>query len=103
MLCSRRGTSSILIFRADTAKLVGEIAAAKDEAFQQDVDGRGTLGYSRAIVAVGKESILKHHKAYGGPDPPPISHQGIDDCFVEKASVVRYFYHGKWLELQGAD
>ncbi len=103
VLCSRRGTSSILVFRADSAKLVAEIAAAKDEAFQQDVDGRGTLAFSRAISAVGKDYILEHYKSYGGPKPPPISHQGINDAFVEKASVVRYFYRGKWLELQGAD
>jgi hypothetical protein len=83
--------------------LVAEVAPAKDEAFQQDVDGRGTLGYSRAIDAVGKDYILKHYEAYGGPKPPPITHHGINDAFVEKASVVRYFYRGKWLELQGAD
>jgi hypothetical protein len=91
VLCSRRGTSSILVFQADSAKLVAEVAPAKDEAFQQDVDGRGTLGYSRAISAVGKDYILKHYEAYGGPKPPPITHHGINDAFVEKASVVRYF------------
>jgi len=103
VLCSRRGISSILVFRADSAEPVAEIAAAKDEDFQQGVDERGTLGFSREISAVGKGYILEHYKAYGGPEPPPISHQGIDDAFVEKASVVRYFYRGKWLELRGAD
>jgi hypothetical protein len=61
------------------------------------------LGYSRAISAVGKNHILDYYKAYGGTEPPPIEHQGINDAFAEKASVVRYFYRGKWLELQGAD
>jgi hypothetical protein len=102
VLCSRRGTSSILVFRADSAKLVAEIAVAKDDLFLQG-DGQGTPYYSRVISAVGKDYILEHHKAYGGPEPPPITHQGINDAFAEKASVVRYFYHGKWLELQGAD
>src|SRR5262245_46603073 len=103
VLCSRSGTSSILVFRADSARLVAEIAAAKHEDYQQDVDGRGTLGYSRAISAVGKDYIFEHYKAYGGPEPPPITHQGISDAYVGKASVVRYFYRGKWLQLQGAD
>ncbi|PYR66590.1 MAG: hypothetical protein DMG20_12690 [Acidobacteria bacterium] len=40
---------------------------------------------------------------YGGPKPPPIDHLGINDVFIEKASVVWYFYQGKWLQLQGAD
>lgn len=102
-LCSRKGTSSILVFRADSAKLVAEIAAAKDENYLQDLDGSGSLGYSRVISAVGKDYILEHYKWYGGPEPPPITHQGINDAFAEKASVVWYFYRGKWLEMQGAD
>jgi hypothetical protein len=102
-LCSRKGTSSILVFRADSAKLVAEIAATKDENYLQDIDGQGTLGYSRVISAVGKDFILEHYKWYGGPEPPPINHQGINDAFAEKASVVRYFHRGKWIELQGAD
>lgn len=106
VLCSRKGTSSILIFREDSAKLMAEIGAAKDEGFLQDVDGKGTSGYSRAISAVNQDYILEHHRRSGGPKPPPINHEGhegIDDAFVEKASVVRYFHRGKWLLLQGAD
>jgi hypothetical protein len=104
VLCSRRGTSSILIFRADSAKLIAEIAAAKDENFLQGRnDGQEPPYFSRVISAVGKDYILEHYKAYGGPEPPPIAHQGIDDAIAEKASVVRYFSRGKWLELQGAD
>jgi len=102
VLCSRRGTSSILVFRADSAKLVAEIAAARDNLYLQG-DGQGRPYYSRTISVVGKDYILEHYKAYGGPKPPPITHHGIDDGFMEKASVVRYFYRGKWLELQGAD
>ena len=103
VLCSRRGTSSIMVFRADSAEPVAEIAAAKDEDFLQGVDERGTLGFSRAISAVGEDYIFEHYKAYGGPEPPSITHQGIDDAFVEKASVIRYFHRGKWIELRGAD
>jgi hypothetical protein len=61
------------------------------------------IGYSRAISPVGREFIMRHHQGYGGVKPPPIDHQGIDDAFVGKASVVLYFYRGKWLELTGAD
>jgi hypothetical protein len=102
VLCSRRGSSSILVFRADKAKFVAEIAAANDDQYLQG-DGQDKLYYSRVISPVGKDYILEHYKAYGGPEPPPITHEGIDDAFAEKASVVRYFHRGKWLELQGAD
>ena len=46
---------------------------------------------------------MRHYRAYGGPVPPPIDHQGIDDAFLEKASVTWYFHECKWLRLQGAD
>ena len=102
VLCSRGGTSSILVFRADSAKLVADIAAAKDDLYLLR-DEQGTPYNSREISAVGKDYIFEHYQAYGGPKPPTITHQGIDDGFLEKASIVRYFYRGKWLELQGAD
>jgi hypothetical protein len=46
---------------------------------------------------------MGHYRAYGGPKPPPIDHQGIDDAFLEKASVTFYFHKGNWLQLTGAD
>lgn len=30
-------------------------------------------------------------------------HIWIDDAFVKKASVIHYYYNGKWLRLAGAD
>lgn len=56
-----------------------------------------------AISAVSENYIEEHYRAYGGPKPPPIDHQGIDVGICEKASVIRYFYQGKWLTLTGAD
>jgi hypothetical protein len=46
---------------------------------------------------------MRHYRAYGGPEPPPIDHHGIDDAFLEKGSITWYFYRGKWLQLTGAD
>jgi hypothetical protein len=102
VLCSRGGISSILVFRADSDKPVADIAAQKDDNYLVQ-EGQQAPYLSRAISAAGKDYILEHYKAYGGPKPPPITHQGIEDSFLEKASIVRYFYRGKWLELQGAD
>jgi hypothetical protein len=65
--------------------------------------GSTAIEYSRAIAPLGHEYILMHYRTYGGPEPPAIDHQGISDSFVGKASVVHYFYAGKWLELTGAD
>jgi hypothetical protein len=32
-----------------------------------------------------------------------IDHNGIDDAFLEKASITWYWYKGRWMQLQGAD
>ena len=103
VLCSRSGESSVMVFWGGFTKSVAEIAKVPDNSFLQTISEGGKIGFSRMIGAVGKDYIISHYKAYGGPNPPSIYHQGIDDAYVEKASVVRYYYRGKWLELQGAD
>lgn len=55
------------------------------------------------ISTVDKKFILDHYGYYGGPKPPEITHQAINDHFVEKASVVKYCKDGKWIDLTGAD
>ncbi len=57
----------------------------------------------REIGAVGKANIMEHYRAYGGPKPPVIDHQGIDVGICEKASTISYFHRHRWLTLTGAD
>lgn len=102
VLCSIRGTSSILVFWNGSPDKPGELAAAKDRNYIQGMEN-GRLVFSRGIGPVGGAFILEHFRAYGGPTPPPIDHEGIDDAFLGKASVVHYFSGGRWLELTGAD
>jgi hypothetical protein len=102
VLCSVGRVSSILIFWNGSEVKPAEIAK------RDDIDGlQGWTGgeavYSRLIDPVGKQYIMQHYQAYGGPKPPPLNHQGINDVFVGKASVVMYRYGGKWLQLSGAD
>ena len=103
VLCSRKRSSSILVFWGGSVRKVSAIAASPDIEFLQTIGGPGNIGFSRSISAVGRGDILKHYHEYGGPKPPRIDHQGIDDAFVGKASDVRYYHRGKWLKLQGAD
>lgn len=105
VLCSRNRVSSILIFWNGSTKSVAEIARAADKDFLQTSSGDdgSKATFSRAIDVVGKKYILEHYYGYDGVKPPPIKHQGINDAYVEKASTVRYFYRGRWLELHGAD
>ena len=103
VLCSRNGRSSILVFWNGSTRTVSQIASAADKSFLQIIDGVGNIGFSREIRTVGRGAVLASYRSYGGPKPPPIRHQGIDDIYVEKASVILYFYRGRWRELQGGD
>ena len=103
VLCSRRGISSLLVFRGGVSSNPPEIAAEADRASLQIVGRDGVIGYSRVIATATSGSIRDHYKAHGGPKPPLLDHDGISDVFIEKASVVWYWYRGRWLKLQGGD
>jgi hypothetical protein len=49
--------------------------------------------------------MLAFYRKFGeGERPPvPLTHDGIEDYFIDKASVVRFRHDGKWLELVGMD
>ncbi len=102
VLCSVKGVSTIIVFWNGSEKNPALLAPMEDRNFLQTVNTMDP-GFSRAITAVGKDFILRHYHAYGGTTPPPIDHQGIDDAFVEKGSMVWFFDSGTWLKLTGSD
>jgi hypothetical protein len=102
VLCSINNRTALLAFRSDRDTNPDTVTTTEDRGYVSGLD-TGNFGYSREITAVGRDFILGHYRAYGGPKPPPLDHQGVDDAFLEKASVTWYFHEGKWLRLQGAD
>ncbi len=95
--------SAILVFRGGTTDAVSELGERPDADFLQAVTAGGAVGFSRAIGIADPTYIQERHRRYGGPTPPRLDHDGINDIFVEKASVVWYWSGGTWLQLQGAD
>ncbi len=103
VLCSKNRVSSILVFWNGKTHRIDDIASVDDRNFLQVV-GAGKIGFSRSIGTVDSKYILQRNKLDGiGRWPASITHHGINDAFVEKASTVRYFFRNRWLELQGAD
>ncbi len=103
VLCSVNRRSAILVFPNGSGSGVIEIAQEPDRQTLQEV-GENRTGYSRQISTARPHFILAHWLAYRpGERPPSIHHDGINDAFAEKASIVFYFSRGKWLKLQGAD
>lgn len=102
VLCSIGRVSSILVFWNGSAVNPAEIAKRKDVDRLQGWGGEKIV-YSWKIAPIGRKQIMDYYNGFGGEKPPPMDHQGVDDQFCGKASVVLYFYHGKWLHLTGAD
>ena len=102
VLCSSANQSMILVFRNRSDHNPSEIAKSEDSRFIIETWQGGKL-YSREISAADRRFILRHYSAYGGLKPPQIDHSGIDDAFLEKASIIWYWYRGRWFQLQGAD
>lgn len=102
ILCSIDRISSILVYWGASYKNVSEIAKGPDKRFLQEIRV-GQIGFSRDVSVAGKNFIMRHYEYFGGSKPPPIDHKGIDDAFVEKGSIVLYYYRGEWLRLTGAD
>lgn len=102
VLCSTKSVSSVLVFWNGSENFA-EIGPKADDRYYVGFMADGAPIYQRTIRTVGRKFIMDHYRAYGGPKPPPIDHEGIDDAFLEKASSVHYLYRNKWLSLQGAD
>jgi hypothetical protein len=101
VLCTVGMVSSILFFWNGSQANPAEIASARDIDRLQSWEG-GKIVYSRMITPVRKKYLVDHYSTHGG-EKSPIDHQGIDDAFAGKASVVLYSHQGKWLRLTGAD
>jgi hypothetical protein len=93
--CGQNGVSTILVFWHGSRRNPSRIARMED-------GPSGNL-FLRRITPASAKSIVEHDRAYGGPKPPAIDHQGIEDSIFESASVIHYYFRGKWLRLTGAD
>ena len=90
VLCSVQGSTHLVVFWNGSAANSTELVKNPHRIFDW------------FVRPVDRKFIMDHYRAYGGPMPPPIDHQGIESG-GETASAVLYLYRGKWLKLQGAD
>jgi len=102
VLCSRDLSSTILVFWDGSAKSIAEVASTLDATYLQVVRS-GQIGFSRAIDIATSVAIRESAGDSGRSRLPPLEHDGINDAFVGKASVIWYWHHGQWLQLDGAD
>ncbi len=102
VLCSRNDTSRILVYRAGLADTVDEVAPDADVNYLGFMGG-GEVDYYRFLSVADSAQIRGALVRFGGAVPPRLDHDGIDDAFLEKGSVIWYWSSGRWWRLQGAD
>ena len=102
MLCSKNGSSAVLVFIEGSPTRVETFGLADDKTYLQDL-GNDRIGYSRVIALADRESISGLSDGSGGKGPRRPDHDGIEDMFVDKASIVYYWQSGKWSKLFGGD
>jgi len=101
VLCSVKGISSILVFHGGVSKPFAQLDTCSDATYLQGTLP-GKAGFSHKIRAISAEDIRGYCKLWEH-QCPPITHDGIEDIFVDKASSIYYLTNGKWLTLEGAD
>ncbi len=106
VLCSKKQITSILIFKGGSTNEVVEIAPSSEDVWLQ-IFADGVCGFSREII-VADENTIRHYVKIGKESGQqielmPIIHDGIEDLFVNKASVVYYYYRGQWIRILGSD
>ena len=101
-LCSQEGRSAILIFYGGHPDQVDEIGSEPDSQYLQVVSGGKEIGYSRQLAAATSKATRRYF-ARSAHIPRSIDHDGIENAFLEKGSVIWYRSNGKWVELAGAD
>lgn len=102
VLCSVDRQSTLLVYLGGSSASVIGLVTTHDKDWLQD-NAEENIGFSHSISTIGERYIIDHARWHGGNIPPLISHEGIEDAFIGKGSVVHYWYEGEWLVLQGAD
>jgi len=92
VLCSKGGSSTIVIFWGKTTACPASLARLEDAHYLKRGKDK-KVRYSRSIRAL-RESDLGDRAGISGLKS--FSHQGIDDRFVGKSSAFFYCSEGKW-------
>lgn len=102
MLCSVRGTVSLLVFFGSDLDRPFTLATAQETERLQAHDPTGVLGFNWGIDSASPQQV---HDAQAGlyPRPPQVSHDAVADSVVERSTVYHYYSNGDWTLLPTPD
>jgi hypothetical protein len=99
VLCSKGGSSTIVIFWGKTTACPASLARLDDAHYLKRGKDK-KVRYSRSIRTLGENDLGDRAGTAG---LKPFAHQGIDDRFVGKSSAFFYCSKGKWKIFPGKD
>ncbi len=102
VLCSVRHVSAILVFWGGAADSVVALGATADRVFLQIMPG-DTIAFSRELHVANARDVREREADTSLLAGQAVSHDGIDDGFQGKGSVVWFYVRGRWLRLAGPD
>jgi hypothetical protein len=100
VLCSSEKRSAILLFRGGRSDQMDSLAEESDAQYLQVVGNGREIGYSR-LIAVATPALMRRHSRKGSLRAA--DHDGIENMFLGKASVVWYRSGGKWIQVSWSD
>jgi hypothetical protein len=102
VLASRNDSSAIVVFFRGSANDPREQRRSPDRSRLQVV-WPDSIGYSRVIMLIDSSRIHEYMARGAEGMRFQVTHAGIEDSYLEKASTVVYYDRGKWLSIGGAD
>lgn len=98
VLCSVKGTASLLVFFGSNPGQPIELASAPETERLQSHDPSGVLGFNWGIDCASPEQVYEA-QAGMNPRPPAIGHDALADSVVEHSTVYHFYAKGAWILL----
>jgi hypothetical protein len=101
VLCSSANKSNIIIFWGGTSSCPPLREEAEDQMYIYKNGQK--YEYYRAILTASRNYIGSRNGKNPLVNDNLINHDGIEDAWLERGSVIHYCHNGKWLRLSGGD
>jgi hypothetical protein len=99
VLCSERGTVSLLVFFGDNPGVPYVLATAAETARLESYGANGTLGFDWGIDSATPEQVHEAQAAMRHP-PPRIDHDALTDSIIDQTMVYHYYAGKAWTVLK---
>jgi hypothetical protein len=102
ILCSAKGTVSLLVFFGDGSSQPFTLASAPETERLQSHDPSGVLGFNWGIDPASPQEVHDAQLAMRHP-PPHLDHDALADSLVDRRTVYHFYLKSAWIVLEIQD